>query len=619
MSVPYALKALDAETIGGKPASSFMLAPAAATADSSKAANLPPGTITGHGVAGFIPVFTGPTTIADSKIFQTVGLNVGVGTAAPAAKLDVAGTEDIRDTLKLFPKAAHPTLTINGTAFAISNAGVVTFVASQTFPGTVTKVIAGAGLAGGGGGTPTLSVATAGVTNAMLQNSTLSVNTSGPLSGGGSIALGGSRSIGLNSCGSNQILEFTGGAWTCVAIPAGTITGVTAGTDLTGGGNSGNVTLNLDTTKVPQLAAANSFTNNNAITANDSSASLTVANTSNGDAIDISENGSGAGLFVNGGAIGVDVENAFIPIFANSPSSGIEAVFAEANNDGNQIAAIVGVQTGATTGTIGVEGISSSPFFSSGVGVYGVEVSGNTLIGESLGAGVVGDSAAGFGIEGLSDQEQALTAVNADSNNTGAPAAFINNINSSPTDPVLYVEGGTVGGTCIIDTSGDISCTGAKNAVVPVDGGARKVALNAVEAPDNWFEDAGSANLSNGEAVVNLEPVFGQTVNTETEYHVFLTPNGDCKGLYVAQKSATSFVVRELGAGTSSIAFDYRIMAKRKGYESIRLVDKTRQFQKPASMVSVTAVGRPWKYHAPQRPPARRNSSIRPVSQAAKR
>jgi len=38
-----------------------------------------------------------------------------------------------------------------------------------------------------------------------------------------------------------------------------TITGVTAGTDLTGGGTSGNVTLNLDTTKVPGLNAANTF------------------------------------------------------------------------------------------------------------------------------------------------------------------------------------------------------------------------------------------------------------------------------------------------------------------------------------------------------------------------
>jgi len=47
------------------------------------------------------------------------------------------------------------------------------------------------------------------------------------------------------------------------ATTGGKITGVTAGTDLTGGGTSGNVTLNLDTTKVPQLAAAaNNFVGN---------------------------------------------------------------------------------------------------------------------------------------------------------------------------------------------------------------------------------------------------------------------------------------------------------------------------------------------------------------------
>jgi hypothetical protein len=42
---------------------------------------------------------------------------------------------------------------------------------------------------------------------------------------------------------------------------SGTITGVTAGTDLTGGGTSGSVTVNLDTTMVPTLgAASNTFT-----------------------------------------------------------------------------------------------------------------------------------------------------------------------------------------------------------------------------------------------------------------------------------------------------------------------------------------------------------------------
>jgi hypothetical protein len=77
---------------------------------------------------------------------------------------------------------------------------------------------------------------------------------------------------------------------------------------------------------------------------------------------------------------------------------------------------------------------------------------------------------------------------------------------------------------------------------------------------------------------VNLEQAFGQTVDTDIDYHVFLTPRGDCKGLYIARESPNSFEVRELGGGTSSIGFDYRIMAKRKGYENVRLADKTKQF-----------------------------------------
>ena len=53
-----------------------------------------------------------------------------------------------------------------------------------------------------------------------------------------------------------------------ITTPQGTITGVTAGTDLTGGGTSGNVTLNLDTTKVPVLNAPNTFTGHQRVTGN---------------------------------------------------------------------------------------------------------------------------------------------------------------------------------------------------------------------------------------------------------------------------------------------------------------------------------------------------------------
>jgi hypothetical protein len=235
-SVPYALKALDAQTIGGQPASAFMLAPTGSSG-SSKAGNSPPGTITGSGTADYVPVFTGATTVGNSKIFQTVGGDVGIGTTTPAAVLDVKGTGDVRDTLTLFPKSTHNALSVHGTAFDVSSTGLVTFVSGQTFPGTgtVSSVGSGAGLTGGPiTKSGTLSIATGGVTNAMLANSSLTVTANSPLTGGGGVSLGGSTSLSLKSCSTNQILQFVSGAWACANPATGTVTSVATGLGLSG-------------------------------------------------------------------------------------------------------------------------------------------------------------------------------------------------------------------------------------------------------------------------------------------------------------------------------------------------------------------------------------------------
>jgi hypothetical protein len=104
------------------------------------------------------------------------------------------------------------------------------------------------------------------------------------------------------------------------------------------------------------------------------------------------------------------------------------------------------------------------------------------------------------------------------------------------------------------------------------------VRLYAVEAADNWFEDAGSGQLASGSATIALDQVFAQTVNGDVDYHVFITPNGDCEGLYVANKTANGFEVHELHGGHSNVAFDYRIMARRKGFEKVRMQDVTADF-----------------------------------------
>lgn len=123
-------------------------------------------------------------------------------------------------------------------------------------------------------------------------------------------------------------------------------------------------------------------------------------------------------------------------------------------------------------------------------------------------------------------------------------------------------------GNVVID--GDLEVTGEKNAVVQTNSGERRK-LYCMESAEMWLEDFGTGSLDNGVAVVPIEPIFSQTVNTGVPYHVFLTPEGDCNGLYVTAKTASSFEVRELRDGTASIAFSYRIVARRKGYEEVRL------------------------------------------------
>jgi hypothetical protein len=73
--------------------------------------------------------------------------------------------------------------------------------------------------------------------------------TGGGSSGDVSLALASSYQL-PQRCSANQISAWSGTAWTCSTPASGTITGVTAGTDLTGGGSSGPVTLNADETKL---------------------------------------------------------------------------------------------------------------------------------------------------------------------------------------------------------------------------------------------------------------------------------------------------------------------------------------------------------------------------------
>src|SRR5713101_1076392 len=119
--------------------------------------------------------------------------------------------------------------------------GAITFANGQTFPGTgtVTSIATGAGLSGGPiTGAGTISITNGGVTNAMLANPSVTINTLGGsgLAGGSALPLGGTLSLNIANSGVTNAM---------LANPALT---VSAGSGLAGGGSvalGGTTTLNL--------------------------------------------------------------------------------------------------------------------------------------------------------------------------------------------------------------------------------------------------------------------------------------------------------------------------------------------------------------------------------------
>jgi hypothetical protein len=622
LSVPYALKAADAQTLAGLPASAFMLAGTvaaagnAASAAMSSAETVVPA-VSGTGTTDFIPLWTNTTgALGNSVLFQSgsgATAKTGINTTTPGTTLDVNGAATVRGTLNL-------PATGTATATAGKNSQPQDFIASVFNKTSATAV----------------------AQKFQWQAEPLNNDTSTP-SGAMSLLYGAGTAApaetGLKINNKGQLTFATGQAF---PIPSSSVTNtdlqhssltVKAGTDLTGGGSvalGGTTTLNLDTTKVPQLAAVNTFTNQNTIdvtticnqsfncfpglAVNNSGG---TASTTGGDGIDITTGEFSLGLRITAGSEAIYATSGFSGgIFEGNGGGGI---YGDEQIDDDFLAGVNGYQIAAPAShaTIGVWGSSSS---SRGFGVYGNQVLQNQS-GFQRPAGVWGDSSASAGVVGTSDIDDGVVGLTADTD-TGQRAGFFDNISSSANEVVLLAEDFTLGGFCEITTGGDLGCTGSKSAVVPIEGGSRKVALYAVESAENWFEDAGSGQLSNGTAVVDLESTFGGTVNTNLDYHVFLTPNGDCKGLYVAEKSPTSFVVHELGGGTSNIAFDYRIMAKRKGYETIRLADKTAVFR-----LSETPSGvRKAEAHPAKMPPSPqevrerllKKMGVRPVAQLSK-
>jgi hypothetical protein len=218
--------------------------------------------------------------------------------------------------------------------------------------------------------------------------------------------------------------------------------------------------------------------------------------------------------------------------------------------------------TNSTSASFGVRGESKAPT-GNGRGVYGLAYSSN-------GFGVQGENAGGgTGVWGSGNSRGVGGITYAASNGIGVYGTC------SGANYAVYGDNPSSNGYAVY-ANGNMKCTGtltiggSKAAVVPTSKGNRK--LYCQESPEVWFEDVGEGQLNGGKAHIDLDPLFLETVtiNNQHPMKVFIQLNDDCHGVYV-QRQAAGFVVKELGGGNSSAHFTYRVMAKRKGYETARL------------------------------------------------
>ena len=358
-------------------------------------------TITSDGTAtaNQISRFTTPCNIENSAIFESSSGSIGVGNISPAAKLDVSGTSIIRGTLTaqagaVFPPTAVATTTqgfnsnpldleaasynttllrsidyifqwqaeptgndstntgatlnllygvsgdVSETGLSIAKNGILTFAPGQTFPvgGTVTSVSTGAGLTGGPiTKSGTISIAAGGVTNSMLADSSIKVVAGSGLSGGGTVALGGTVTLTNASPSSGGTVTsistgagLTGGTITktgTISIPALGVTNsmladssirVLAGSGLSGGGTvalGGSVTLSSNISGAADGMAYFSSPTNVTSTAAPTDGQILIGSTGDAPVLGTLTAGQNIKIANNPGSITISATQSGLPFF----------------------------------------------------------------------------------------------------------------------------------------------------------------------------------------------------------------------------------------------------------------------------------------------------------------
>src|SRR5271155_3602485 len=305
LSVPYALKAGDAATIGGLPPSAFVLAaplsgaaPVSATDPATGPGAPPPsGDVTGTGKVNYLPLWDTTSDIISSVVFQKgtgSTARIGINTITPATTLDVKGGGTIRGTLSL-PATAAATATAGKNSQALN-------LAASAFNSTSSTAVN---------------------QTFQWQSEPAGNDTSTP-SGTLNLLFGEGATkpseTGLNIASNGQITFATGQTFPGTGTGDGTVTSVATGLGLTGGPIIASGTLTIDPTVVPQLNTANTFSGNQTVNGNLTATNVTATQTVAGGVVNATTSFDLGGFAFAYGSIAN--QNAFFGLAGNFQTTG---------------------------------------------------------------------------------------------------------------------------------------------------------------------------------------------------------------------------------------------------------------------------------------------------------
>jgi hypothetical protein len=299
-----------------------------------------------------------------------------------------------------------------------------------------------------------------------------------------------------------------------------------------------------------------------------SSPAMFTLNTGTGDGLDAFAQGTGAAIYAEGKGGGAAIT-----------SMGDEADGIDAGSQTDQTAAVYGLDASPDFG-YGVYGYSSSP---SGYGLVGESNTGIGLYADSESATAeypalqVATSTNGtelfdalvFGTDSNAYESTSLTFPS-----QNYSTHVLNSVGASNdlqlNGDVLITGGLYTACKTFPETAPKTDCADVTDSVARNSGGAMVQTYGSHHASPT-MEDEGEAHLTSGYAHVSLDPTFASSISTRSPYLVFTTPQGDGPGLFVTNRSATGFDVRQSLGGHSNMTFDYRIVAHPFGRESARI------------------------------------------------